>query len=137
MEIRNLTALDNVELVTFNALNSDPLRQGISSTARNIANEQITFCGYLLHNNDATLNTWVQVYFKPANQVTVGSTIPDMTIKLTAGVSVAWDFLSPIRQGTGLSIASTTTEIGSTAPTSATTGSILIKKKHHQSTPTS
>lgn len=135
MDNLDLLAADNLELVQFNALQPDPKRVSIGSTVRNIAHEMVTWAGYVIHNNDSSLNTWVQIFFKPSNMVTLGSTPPDFTIKLTPGASVAWDFYRPIRQGSGMSVASTTTETGSTAPATLTTGQFLIKKKPRQTTP--
>jgi|SRR6185503_18101211 len=129
---RNLLALDHYNVVAFNATQTNTKRTGISSTPREIKDTQITWAGYLLHNNDASLPSWVQVFFKPAAEVMLGTTGPDFTIKLGAGESIAWDLLNPIRQGTGFTVAGTTTETGSTAPTAPVTGAFFFKPRANE-----
>lgn len=126
---RNLLAMDHYNVVAFNATQTNTQRTGMSNSPRQIADYQITWSGYLLHNNDAATVSWVQVFFKPSNEVTLGTTAPDFTIKLGAGESIAWDFLNPIRQGTGFTVAGTTTETGSTAPSAAVTGAFFFKPR--------
>lgn len=129
---RNLLAMDNSNVVAFNATQQNPQRAGMSNTPRQINATQITWAGYLLHNNDATNPSWVQVFFKPSAEVMLGTTAPDFTIKLGGGESIAWDFLNPIRQGTGFTVAGTTTETGSSAPTAAVTGVFFFKPRANE-----
>ena len=114
---------DAYSIKTWNALQTET---SISSTPRVVSDTQASFVGFLFHNNDASAR-WVQVFFRSASQVTLGTTPPDFTILIAASGSVAWDFYNPIRQGTGLSLAATTTETGTTAPTAGVTGVIYYK----------
>lgn len=125
---RNLLAMDHYVTVAFNATQTNVARQGMTNVPREISAEQITWAGYLIHNNDSAV-TWVQVFFKPAIEVQIGITAPDFTIKLGSQESLAWDWLNPIRQGTGFTVAATTTETGSTSVTAATTGVFFFKPR--------
>ena len=131
MAAYNLRTCEEYSIQSYNALigtvdANGNLNTGLTSTVRQIAGTQTTFLGFILHNNAATRH-WVQVFFRPANQVVLGTTAPDFTIAVGASGDVAWDFYHPIRQGTGLSLACTTTEIGTTTATTAMTGSIYYK----------
>lgn len=125
-----INSRDNKKIFKANAiqLNVEGLSTtGFNTTVRNVGSGQVVFLSYLLHNNDASTR-WLQVFFRPASEVTLGTTAPDMTILVGASQSILGsltDDESNIRQGTGLSVACTTTETGSTAPTAAMTGSIF------------
>lgn len=69
-----------------------------------------------LFNNNAAVG-WLQIFLKPASGVTLGTTVPDMSIPLTASGELTWSFGSQGWNlgGTGLSIAATTTRTGLTA----------------------
>lgn len=129
---RDLLAMDHYNVVPFNATQPNPQRSGMSNTPRQVADYQLSFVGYLLHNNDASNPSWVQIFFKPSAEVMLGTTAPDFTVKLGSGESLAWDFLNPVRQGTGFTVAGTTTETGSTAPSSAVTGVFFFKPPAHK-----
>ena len=62
-----------------------------------------------LFNNNAAVN-WLQIFFVPASAVTLGTTVPDLSIPLTASGELTWNFGNKgWRIGrTGLSIAATT-----------------------------
>ena len=98
---------------------------GFNTTVRDVgAGKRIAFIGYVLNNNDAAAR-WLQIFFRPATEVVLGTTAPDMTILVGASGSVAWDWQDPIAQGTGFSVACTTTETGASGPTATMTGSIF------------
>ena len=121
----SLFTRDQVEVVPFNAL--QPVNISIGTTVRAVAEKQVTWMGYVFHNNTASDN-WVQVFFRPAGQVVLGTTPPDFTVLINANDSATLWFKDPIRQGTGFSVAGTTTETGSSAPATLTTGQVLIKR---------
>ena len=128
--MKAIASRDNKKIFKANALQAiveGASATGFNATVRNIGSDQVIFLSYLLHNNDSATR-WLQVFFRPASEVVLGTTAPDMTILVGASQSILGsltDDESNIRQGTGLSVACTTTETGSTAPTSAMTGSIF------------
>ena len=129
--MNSISASDAYTIKTYNGLVASldangNIESGLNATVRQVLGSQVSFVGYILHNNDAA-RRWVQVFFRPASEVVLGTTVPNYTISVGASGSVAWDFYRPIRQGTGLSLACTTTEIGSTGATAAMTGSIYYK----------
>ena len=133
----NMLIRDRYKIKSYNALqpsNELPkfIKTGIAGVLREVSNKRCLFMGYLLHNNNAS-RSWVQVFFRPSDEVVLGTTPPDLTISIGASSSIAWDFYWPMedeqaRLGTGLSLVSTTTETGTTGVTTATTGSILYKE---------
>ena len=141
---KNILVTDNYDYKTFNALMPGANDKSIGTTAREVCAEPCRFLGYLLHNNAASVVTWALLFFRPAGEVTVGETPPDLTIKMGADQSVAWDLLRPLMQhcdnidGTpgssgnlrieALSVASTATEAGSAAPATLTTGTFFFKR---------
>lgn len=68
----------------------------------------------------ALLNTtsavaYLQMFFKPASEVTVGTTAPDHVIPLPASGGISWPLLGGwYLPGAGLTIAGTTSRSGST-----------------------
>ncbi len=123
----DIKAMDEADVISLNGLApaNSPLL-GLTNTAFEASAKKTQWLGYVFHNNDAATR-WVQVFFKPKAQVTVGETKPDFTILIGSQQSIAWDFVRPIgRVGTGLSFAATTTETGSTAPTARVTGQIIL-----------
>ena len=117
-------ALDTAKVKTFNALQPSGFT-GIAQVPRVVSDVGANFLGYTLHNNDSSAR-WVQVYFKPAANVTPGTTAADVTVLLGASASVSLIYEHPISVR-GLSLSASTTEIGTTAPTAAVTGQIFYK----------
>jgi hypothetical protein len=64
--------------------------------------------------NTTAATAYVQVFFKPAASVTLGTTPPDLTIRLTPNQSksISYPVAVSLADGTGLSIAATTTPTG-------------------------
>ena len=123
---------ETYEIRTFNTKVKDVDRfanqfTGISATVREIHNKQCAFKGYLFHNNNSA-RVWIQIFFKPSDEVELGVTAPDLTVSIGATASVAWDMYQPIIFGTGLSIAASDAEVGTTV-TTAVTGTILYAKQ--------
>jgi hypothetical protein len=125
MEI--LAGKDGYKVVSFNALQSTVASQSFAGTPREIASSQISWYGYFVNNNDASVR-WVQIFLKPLSQVILGTTSPDISFPVPASGGVQTTFEHPIRLGTGFTIACTTTEIGSTGATIGATGSFLFGK---------
>ena len=129
-KMKSIPSRDTKKIFKANAL--QPITGGVSATGfdttvRNIGSGQVILLGYLLHNNDNAAR-WLQIFFRPASEVILGTTAPDMTVLVGASASLLGsltDDENNIRQGTGLSVACTTTEIGTTGPTAAMTGSIF------------
>ncbi len=69
-----------------------------------------------LHNNNAAVN-WLQIFFSPASAVTLGTTVPDLSIPLPASSAMTWSFGGEgWRIGrTGLCVAATTLAANATA----------------------
>lgn len=71
-----------------------------------------------LHELDLVNTTaavaYVQIFFKPSASVTLGTTAPDLIVRLPANASktLAWPFGVTLSAGTGLSFAATTTTNG-------------------------
>ena len=118
----NLRTVDSWQLKSFNALTTPT---GIGTVVE-VSPTQATFGGFELNNNDAGIR-FLQVFFKPASSVTLGVTVPDMTFVFAASVPMSRDFHHPIRNGTGLSMACTTTETGTTPATIGMSGCIRYK----------
>ena len=123
MGYEQIKSTDKIKTVPFNAL--QPVNTGITSTVRDVAMENKIWFGYVLHENGAAV-AWVQVFYRPASEVTLGTTAPDFTITLSAADSVAYDFRRPIELLSGMSVAGTTTETGSTTAGAAITGQFFV-----------
>lgn len=108
-------------LVTFNALKPPPYT-GITNSPITIQFNECRLYGYTLHNNDGAAAAWLQIFFKPANEVTLGTTSPDKTLRIATGGSITDYEMQPWRGARGFTVAATTTETGSTAPGSPMTG---------------
>ena len=124
----NILATDDIIFDPFNGLVLT--NTGIDSTVRDVTLPDNRWLGYVLHENGAAV-AWVQVFFKPAAEVTLGTTPPDFTIKLAASDSVAIDFRRPMnvktRGRTGMSVAGTTLETNATTvATAAITGGFWV-----------
>ena len=110
-----------------NEFNFNPLTTNgvLSNTVRNIKSTAGRIFGYLIHNPNGS-EAFVQVFYRPSNSVILGTTAPDLIIKVAANGSVAWDFQDPRGVNSiGLSVAATTTDTGSTAPTTGLSGTIF------------
>jgi hypothetical protein len=119
-----LKSKDGYDIVTFNGLTATT---GIAGTVVNVKTSQAELYGYHLHNNAAAV-TWVQLFFKAAADVTLGTTIPDVTIKLESNESVRFFTEYPIRAIPALSVAATTGEVNNTGAGTALTGSFFLAK---------
>lgn len=98
---------------------------GFNSTVRNIGLGSVVFACINLHNNDGTA-AWLQVFFRPADEVVLGTTPPDVTFKFGGNESRTQLFVElPIGSGSRMSVAVTTSETGATGVTSAMTGNIF------------
>ena len=126
MGYENLLATEEYSTQPLNALVTG--YEGLNSTVRDISTsvKKPRFIGYLLHNHDAAI-VYVQVFFKPAVEVILGTDAPDMTIMIGSEESIAWDFYRPIICPRGISMAATTTEVGTTSVTLSVTGEIFFK----------
>jgi len=100
---------------------------GFTNTAQAIEDKSISFKGYILNNADASVR-WLQIYFRPSTEVIVGTTPPDLSIQIAPTSTTAMDFSQIFKEGTGLSVAASTTETGSIAPTIRVTGTLLYSK---------
>ena len=128
--MESITLRDDKKVFKINSLQSNVdgvSCSGLNATVRNVGLGNVIFMGFMLHNNDAATR-WLQVFFKQASDVALGTTPPDMTVMVGSGSSIfgsLGDDNSVIRSVEGLSVACTTTETGSTGPTSAMTGSVF------------
>lgn len=98
---------------------------GLNATVRNIGEGSVLWAGFNLNNNDAATR-YMQVFFRPASEVILGTTPADDVISVGANGTVVHRFSKDefVTQGRALSVAVTTTESGTTGPTAAMTGSI-------------
>ena len=119
----NLKIQDSLDNKIFNSLTTPAL---LGTTVREIKGSQTNFYGYVVHNPNAAV-AWVQVFNLPAADVTLGTTAPSYTIKTGADGGLAQEFVNPINMKSGLSVAATTTETGSTANTTGLSVNILFK----------
>lgn len=123
--MHGLRVRDRVDEFHFNSLSPNGL---LSNTVTDISTTSVPFLGYLLSNPNAS-NVFVQVFYAPAADVTLGTTPPDTIIKMGSDGAVAWDFEEPRgKDGSGLSVAATTTATGSTAPGTGVTGTFYYKR---------
>jgi hypothetical protein len=119
----DIKSTDKITTDPFNAL--QPSNTGLDATVRNITAPNNQWLGYVLHEKSNVV-TFVQIFYKPASEVVLGSTAPDFTVRLAASDSVALDFRRPIEVKGGMSAAATTTETGSTGAATATTGQFFV-----------
>jgi hypothetical protein len=78
------------------------------------ANNAVRVFGIVLLNNVAAIG-YLQMFFKPAASVTVGTTTPDMVIPLPSSGGLTLSFPDGwLLGGSGLTLAGTTTRTGST-----------------------
>jgi len=123
----NLKMADVYDVVSFNGLDPDLLKQGIAGVPRVISDNQITFGGFSIINNDASVR-YLQIFFKPASMVVPGTTKPDLIrlIPASGAVNERGEFV-PFRTGTGISAIVTTTATGSTGATVAAVGEFYVR----------
>lgn len=121
--MNSLTGRDLTNEFNFNALTTDGR---LTNVVRNVASAGTRkIYGYLLHNPNGS-ESFMQVFYKPAIDVALGTTAPDLIVKISANGSVAWDFSDPRGKGaTGMSVAATTTDTGSTALTIGLSGVVF------------
>lgn len=117
----SIVGQDRFRRFTMNALQTV---LGLTNTVQAISSVKIAFKGYILNNADSS-SRWVQIFFRPSTEVTLGTTAPDLTLQIGPTSTVALDFENVFMEGTGFSAAATTTETGTTAPTNRITGTIL------------
>lgn len=98
---------------------------GFTNVVRNIGSGSILWAGYNFINNDAATR-FIQIFFRPASEVILGTTLPDDVFLLGSSGTIVHRFNEDefVTQGRALSISVTTTENGTTGPTNAVTGSI-------------
>lgn len=96
---------------------------GLSSTKWQIKGSAGTLGGYINLINPNTATTYIQVFNKASANVTVGSTTPDFVIVLpgvasasATGAAANLEVTLGIAMSTGITVAATTTETGSTGP---------------------
>lgn len=128
-----LKSLDHYDLRAINGLQTDQDANGntwttLNGTVRQVSAQTCYLLGYLFNNTD-TARRWVQIFYRPANEVALGTTPPDLTIGVGASGSIEYDSYYPRSARRGLSIACTTTETGSTGATTVT-GEIKYKEKN-------
>lgn len=76
------------------------------------------FITALKYNNTTAAVAYLQIFFKPSASVTVGTTVPDLSIRMAANESSAWIVLPSglgTTAGTGITLAGTTTAGGAVA----------------------
>ena len=127
-----LKSLDAYDVRTFNGLRTEVdangnIWTGLNATVREVTPTSALFLGYLFNNTDGA-RIWVQIFYRPATEVALGTTPPDLTIPVGASGSVAWDFVHARLARRGFSLAATTTETGATGATTVT-GEILYKQR--------
>jgi len=94
----------------------------LDETAVAVATAPVKVMGWSIHNSDATV-IFVQFYFRPLADVTVGTTVPDFTIAVPPAAEVnGWppggvaNVRSQQTTPSGLVVAATTTAGGATGP---------------------
>ena len=118
----SLRLRDITDEYNFNALTTDGR---ITNVVRAIKSGGSRIFGYLINNPNAA-EAFMQIFYKPSTSVILGTTAPDLIVKIAATGSVAWDFMDPRGvNSTGLSMAATTTDTGSTANTTGLSGTIF------------
>jgi len=91
----------------------------LSNTKIEVSDFECNFYGFVLYNAGSAV-TFLQVFDKDADDVTVGTTIPDVAYPIPAGGGLDQPVIVPIRHmGVGFTVAATTTATGSTAPGTA------------------
>lgn len=102
-------------------------RISITSTKQELRQGATNLCGYFIHNPNGA-ESWIQIFAKAATDVTVGTTTPDLTLKMPANGEITWIFPMGKEFGltNGLTIAATTTETGAVNPSTALTGFVFF-----------
>ena len=114
------------DLLTIRDTVSTATTRTLTTTVQSVKTTQAKFYGYKIENPNTGV-AWVQVFYRPNTEVILGTTAPDFTIKVGDNGNAAWDFNWPIDAPLGLSIAATTEETGSTAPTSNLSAVIFFR----------
>lgn len=122
----SLTAKETLDTKTYHALGPVGDVGVVSTTVRSIKTSQAKLYGWVVHNPNGAVS-WLQVFDRPSTQVMLGTTPPALTVKVGADGSVVQEQVNPVNMSAGLSIAATTTETGSTAPTTGLSVSVLYK----------
>lgn len=128
-----LKSLDTYDTRIINALRTERdannnLWTVLDGTVRQVSDKTCLLLGYLFNNTDGA-RRWIQLFYRPATEVNLGVTPPDLTIGLGASGSVEYDSYFARVASRGLSIACTTTETGATGATTVT-GEIKYKEKN-------
>lgn len=88
----------------------------VSNVSPNAANiTGYNFWGFEIDNTSNAATAYVQIFNKPASQVTLGTTIADLIYAVNASTSRGFGFGPYVIFQNGLSIAVTTTKNGLTA----------------------
>lgn len=98
----------------------------LSNTAVAVKAAAACLYGYSLYNPAAEI-TFFQFYDVAQGSVTVGTTVPKITIPIQSGASETLDFGVGITFGTALTVATTTTITGGTAPATAALCGLFYK----------
>ena len=128
-----IKSADHYDVRAVNALQTDRdannnLWTVLDGTVRQISASTCYLLGYLFNNTDGA-RRWIQMFFRPATEVALGTTAPDITIGLGASGAIEYDSYYPRVCQRGLSIACTTAETGATGATTVT-GEIKYKQKN-------
>ena len=87
--------------------------RGSLETEQELAGHKIAIKGIFWHN-DHSSKMFLQIFNRPASDVTVGTTTPDFSIGLAADTSDTFNFFNAVFD-TGFTFAITTTTGGNTA----------------------
>lgn len=112
------------------SLSKKYFKSDLSSTKQEVSDTSCHVYGYHAVNTNATLTNYafIQMFDKDSDDVTVGTTTPDLSIFVPAGPGgVDMVFPYGIQWHKGLTIAATTTATGSSAPATAIVCNIIYE----------
>lgn len=103
-------------------------KQNLSTTLQVAKSERSQLHGWTVHNPNAA-EVWIQLFDRIPSDITLGTTAADYTIKIPELGSVHFTDETPLKRfNTQCVIAATTTETGSTAPTTAVSTTLFFDK---------
>ena len=107
-------------------------KSALTNSVSQIKGSAGTFGGYINLFNPNTATTYIQVFNLPSASVTLGTTAPDFVITLPGLASASGtgsdrnlELVNGLAMSAGITVAATTTQTGSTAPSNAVVATFL------------
>ena len=103
----------------------DNSNTALTNSAKAVKASAGTLGGYIISNPNTTM-AFVQIFDVAAASVTLGTTRPNLVVGIPAQSTAHIEMTAGIKFATAIAVAATTTDSGSTAPTSGLTATFLF-----------